>query len=189
MTKVENQVLVKTSVADPDPGSGAFLTPGSQNHIFESLMTIFWIKSSIILWKAAQIFFFSNSNTKQFSVLWNLWLQNKVWQKKFFTPLFCCWFWIRDPRSGIRGPGWVKIRIRDPGSGINIPDPQHRVKLWHSEYVPTGWTQNSTLKNVLLKNSFLFAERYRNQWSGSGSESRSGSTGATCFWASRIRIH
>ncbi len=27
--------------------------------------------------------------------------------------------------SGIRDPGWVKIRIRDPGSGINIPDPQH----------------------------------------------------------------
>ncbi len=56
------------SVADPDPGSGAFLTPGSgilnrffpdpgsrisdpgsQTHIFESLETIFWVKSSIIL--------------------------------------------------------------------------------------------------------------------------------------------
>jgi hypothetical protein len=45
--------------------------------------------------------------------------------KYFFTPLFCCCFWIRDPRSeiqdprsGIRDPGWVKIRIRDkhPGS-------------------------------------------------------------------------
>jgi hypothetical protein len=36
----------------------------------------------------------------------------------FFTLLFCCCFWIRDPRSGIRDPGWVKIRIRDkhPGS-------------------------------------------------------------------------
>ncbi len=35
-----------------------------------------------------------------------------------FTPLFCCCFWIRDPRSGI----W------DLGSGIrdiNIPDPQY----------------------------------------------------------------
>jgi hypothetical protein len=31
--------------------------------------------------------------------------------KFFFTPLFCCCFWIRDPE-------WVKIRIRDkhPGS-------------------------------------------------------------------------
>ncbi len=49
------------SVADPDPGSRAFLTPGSgirnrffpdpgsQTHIFESLVTIFWVKSSIIL--------------------------------------------------------------------------------------------------------------------------------------------
>ncbi len=54
-------LLAAPSVADPDPGSGAFLTPGSgirnrffpdpgsQTHIFESLMTIFWVKSSIIL--------------------------------------------------------------------------------------------------------------------------------------------
>jgi hypothetical protein len=56
------------SVADPDPGSGAFLTtasgsrnrffqepgsripgPGSQTHIFESLVIIFWEKRYIIL--------------------------------------------------------------------------------------------------------------------------------------------
>ncbi len=56
------------SVADPDPESGAFLNPGSgigffripdlgswisdpgsQTHIFESLVTIFWVKISIIL--------------------------------------------------------------------------------------------------------------------------------------------
>ncbi len=57
------QSMLGSSVADPDPGSGAFLTPGpgsgirnrffpdpgSQNHIFKSLMTIFCIKSSIIL--------------------------------------------------------------------------------------------------------------------------------------------
>ncbi len=74
--------ILAISVADPDPGSGAFLTPGSgirngffpdpgfgafltpgsgirnrffpdpgsQIHIFESLLvTIFWVKSSIIL--------------------------------------------------------------------------------------------------------------------------------------------
>jgi hypothetical protein len=55
----------KSSVADPDPGSGAFLTPepgsgigfsgsrnsdpGYQAHIFESLVTNFLVKSSIIL--------------------------------------------------------------------------------------------------------------------------------------------
>jgi hypothetical protein len=45
--------LLRSSVADPDPGSGAFLAPGfgirkrffpdpgSQTHIFESLVTIF----------------------------------------------------------------------------------------------------------------------------------------------------
>jgi hypothetical protein len=49
------------SVADPDPGSGAFLTPGSgirnrffpepgsQTHIFESILKIFWVKTSTIL--------------------------------------------------------------------------------------------------------------------------------------------
>ncbi len=31
-------------------------------------------------------------------------------QKIFFTPVFLCCFWIRDP-------GWVKIRIRDKHSG------------------------------------------------------------------------
>ncbi len=57
-------------------GSGAFLTPGSgiRNrffpnlgslpHIFENLLTIFWVKSSIILWKLAQIFVFSTSKLK-----------------------------------------------------------------------------------------------------------------------------
>jgi hypothetical protein len=49
------------SVADPDPGSGAFLTPGSGirnrffpdpgslTHIFESILKIFWVKTSTIL--------------------------------------------------------------------------------------------------------------------------------------------
>jgi hypothetical protein len=51
--------MEETSVADPDPRSGAFLTPGSgigffpdpgsQTYLFESLVTIFWVKSSMIL--------------------------------------------------------------------------------------------------------------------------------------------
>ncbi len=50
-------------VADPDPRTCAFLTldpgsgigffripdPGNQTHIFDSLMTNFWVKSTIIL--------------------------------------------------------------------------------------------------------------------------------------------
>ncbi len=126
-----------SSVADPDPGSGAFLTPGSgirdrffripdlgsQIHIFESLVTIFWVKSSIILWKLAQIFFFITSKLNLFAILWNLWLHKKLWQQIFFTPLFCCCFWIRDPRSGIRD-GWKSgsgIRDKHPGSATLCP--------------------------------------------------------------------
>jgi hypothetical protein len=54
------QVFQGSSVADQDPGSGAFLTPGSgmgffripdlgsQDHILKSFLTIFLVKSSII---------------------------------------------------------------------------------------------------------------------------------------------
>jgi hypothetical protein len=45
----------------------------------------------------------------------------KVWQQIFFSPLS----FIAVFGSWIRNPGWVKIRIRDPWSGIIIPDPQH----------------------------------------------------------------
>jgi hypothetical protein len=69
------------SVADPDPGSGAFLTPGSgirnrffpdpgsQTHIFEGLVTIFWVKTSIILGKLGQFFLFNLSKMYKYSVL------------------------------------------------------------------------------------------------------------------------
>jgi hypothetical protein len=47
----------------------------------------------------------------------------------FFTLLFCCCFWIRAPRSGLRDPGFGirdpgsgMGKNQDPGSGINIPD-------------------------------------------------------------------
>jgi hypothetical protein len=43
----------------------------------------------------------------------------------FFSPLS----YVAVFGSGIRDLGWVKIRIRDPGSGINIPDPPHCLSL------------------------------------------------------------
>ncbi len=46
--------------------------------------------------------------------------------KNFFTPLFCWGIWIRDP-------GWVKNQ--DPGSRINIPDPQHWNWWWNSDFL------------------------------------------------------
>jgi hypothetical protein len=47
----------------PDPGS-RIPDPGSQTHSFESLVTTFWVKSSIILCNLAQIFFLSSSKIK-----------------------------------------------------------------------------------------------------------------------------
>ncbi len=53
-------------------------------------------------------FFFSTSKLNNFQFWEICGYIKKVWQQFFFTPLFCCCFWIRDLR-------WVKIRIRDPG--------------------------------------------------------------------------
>jgi hypothetical protein len=122
-----------TSVADP--GSGALLTPGSgiwnkffpdpgsqisdprsQTHIFEGLVTIFWVKTSIILGKLGQIFFFSLSKIKKiFSFVKFLATKNGL-TKKFFHP--CLLLLFLDPGSGMG-------KNQDPGSGINIPEPQH----------------------------------------------------------------
>jgi hypothetical protein len=64
-------IIHRCHVADPDPGSGAFLSPGPgirnrfsldpgyQTHIFQSFAIIFRIKSSIILCELAYIFFFT----------------------------------------------------------------------------------------------------------------------------------
>jgi hypothetical protein len=63
-------------VADPDPGSGGFLTPGSgirkrffpdpgsQGHIFESLVTIFWGKKIYIFLKIGPNFFLLHFKNK-----------------------------------------------------------------------------------------------------------------------------
>jgi hypothetical protein len=81
----------KTSVADPDPGTSAFLTPGSGIGFFR---------------------------------IESCGYQKRYNNNKFFTPLFCCCFWIRirDLVSGIRNG-------LKSGSGTNIPYPQHCRKL------------------------------------------------------------
>ncbi len=68
--------LIGNSVADPDPGSGAFLTPGSgiwnrffpdtgsQIHIFESLVTIFWGKKYYNSLKICSNFFLFHFKNK-----------------------------------------------------------------------------------------------------------------------------
>ncbi len=111
-THLENcpgqRLTLRGSVAfwplDPDPGSGIsfFPDPGSQTHIFESLVTNVWVKSSPILWKLTLVFFFSIFKNKIIINFVKFVATTKRYDKYFFfTPLFCCCFWIRDPRSGM----------------------------------------------------------------------------------------
>jgi hypothetical protein len=107
----EKENVASCSVADPDQGSGAFLTSGSgfgigffrisdsgfripvpgfripdlgsQTHIFESLVTILGVKINIILSKMAFV------------------ATKKVVELIYYPLIFCCCCWIRDPRSGI----------------------------------------------------------------------------------------
>jgi hypothetical protein len=71
--------------------------------------------------KIGPSFFLQHFKTKIIFNFVNLWLHKKIGQQNFFSPLS----FVAVFGSGIRDPGWVKIRIQDPGSGINIPDPQH----------------------------------------------------------------
>jgi hypothetical protein len=108
------KIIVTYSVADP--GSGAFLTPGSGiglfripdpgslTHIFESLVKGKKLYKSL---KFGQNFFLQQFKNKIVLHFVKYETTKKCMTKIFFSPLFCSCFWIRDPR-------WVKIRIRDP---------------------------------------------------------------------------
>ncbi len=108
--------VLLSSVVDPDSGSGAFLTPGSgiRNRFFPDLGSripnqYFWELSENILvknfnnsLKIGPNFFLQHLKNKIIFNFVKFWLQKKVLYQIFFTPLFCCCFWIRDPRSRIR---------------------------------------------------------------------------------------
>ncbi len=66
--------------------------------------------------KISQNFFFSISKIKWFTILWNLWLQKKGITTNFFLHPSLLLL-ILEQGSGIRDPGWVKIRIRDKHHG------------------------------------------------------------------------
>ncbi len=104
---------VRTVISSvPDPGSGAFFTPrsgidffrmsdsGSPTHIFESLVTIFWVRTSIILWPK----FFSSAFWKyniQFCEIcgYKKSMTTNILSPLSFVALFG--FGIRDPGSGM----------------------------------------------------------------------------------------
>ncbi len=140
------QVFLSASVADPDPGSVAFLTPGSgirnrffpdlgsriPNPYFWELRDNFWGKKFYNSLKIGPNFFLQHFKNKMFKSCEIYDSKKKVRQQIFFYRCLSSLF--LDPRSGIRDknqdPGsGIKIRIRDknqdPGSGINIPDPPH----------------------------------------------------------------
>ncbi len=90
---------------DPDPGSGIGFfripDPRSQTHIFESLTTNFWVKSSIILWK---LFFLQHLKNKIIFNFVKFMAKKRYVKKKFSSLSFVAVFGseIRGPGSGIR---------------------------------------------------------------------------------------
>ncbi len=93
----------------PDPGSRI------PNSYFWELSEI-WVKSSIIIWNLAQIFFLEQLKNKIILHFGKFVATKNVWQKFFFH--HSLFYLFLDPGSEIRDPGRVKIRIRDkhPGS-------------------------------------------------------------------------
>ncbi len=111
---------------DPDPWSGIDFSPNPRsripdpNPIYLELNDKFLGTKFYNSLKIGPNFFLQhlkNKNNFQFCEICGY--KKKVWQLIFFHPSLLLLFldpgfWIRDPRSGIRDPEWVKIRIRDP---------------------------------------------------------------------------
>ncbi len=84
-------------------------------------MTIFWVKNFNDSWKIGPNFFLQHIKNKIiFSFVKFVATKNGL-TKEFFSPLS----FVAVFGSGIRDPGSGMGKNQDPGSGINIPDPQH----------------------------------------------------------------
>ncbi len=77
-----------------------FRIPDPKPIFLRAWWQLFWVKSSTILLKICANSFLQHLKKFFFPILWNLWLQKRYDNYFFFSPLFCCCFWIRDPRSG-----------------------------------------------------------------------------------------
>ncbi len=108
---VKTSLKLLSSVADPDPGSGAFLTldPGYRkfflipdlgsripNPIFFIACDIFWVKSTVILSVLAKKITFTCSKIKLFTIY------DICGYKKNFSPHLLVL--LLDPGFGIRDP-------------------------------------------------------------------------------------
>ncbi len=118
------------SDADPDPGSGAFLTPGSgiPNPYFWEPNDNFLGKKFYNYLKIGPNFFLQHFKNKiaQFCEIYGS--KKMVWQQIFFHPC-------------------LSLLFLDPGSGINIPDPQHR------NFISTYHWLRPVLRCILLVES------------------------------------
>ncbi len=93
----------------PDPGSKI---PDPKPIFMRALLTTFWVKSSLILLKIGPNFFLQHFKKKIILNYVKFAATKKDLTTNFFSPLsFAAVF-----GSGIRDPGWVKIRIRDKHS-------------------------------------------------------------------------
>ncbi len=97
-------------------GIGAFLTPGSRipNSYFWELSDNFLDKKFHNLWNLAQIFFFWAVQKLNNFTFCEICGYKIMFDKNFFFHPSLFYLFL-DPGSEIRDPGWVKIRIRDPG--------------------------------------------------------------------------
>jgi hypothetical protein len=92
------------------------------NPYFESLVTNFWVKSTISDLPKNKIFLpIQKYNYLQFYYICGY--KKMVEQKMIFSPPLL--ELLLDPGSEIRDPGTGRDKNQDPGSRINIPDPQH----------------------------------------------------------------
>ncbi len=67
-------------------------------------------------------FFLQHIKTKIMCIFVKFVAPLKIMTNFFFTPLLCLFL---DPGSVIQDLGSGMGKNQDPGSGINIPDPQH----------------------------------------------------------------
>jgi hypothetical protein len=100
--------VLRIRIRDPryETGIRCLLT---WTHIFDSLMTNFWVKSTII----PSVFALKINSAQKLNYLqfYDICGYKKWWDtKNFFPLLFWCCCWIQDP-------GWKKIMIRDKHSG------------------------------------------------------------------------
>ncbi len=97
---------------DPGSGIGFFWIPDLRSRIpnpyFWELSDNFLGEKFYNSLKIGPNFFLQHFKNK---IIFNF---GKFVAQNFFATLFYCCFWIRDPGSEIRDPGWVKIRIQDP---------------------------------------------------------------------------